>query len=73
MTVNTASTYYLLRSKSTTIGDGPYVGFDDSGSHKLVPEHVQAKRFSSIEEAENYAGSVKETAGEFEIEVRTTA
>lgn len=73
MTINTASTYYLLRSKATTVGDGPYVGLAADGLHQLVSEHTYAKRFPSLEEAEHYAGSVKETAGEFEIEVRTTA
>jgi hypothetical protein len=72
MTVNTSNTYYLLRSKSTTVGDGPYVGLAEDGSLQLFPEYLQAKRFLSIEEAEKYSGSVKETAGEFEIEVRTT-
>lgn len=71
MTVETSRTYYLLRGKATTVGDGPYVGLAADSAHILVTEHLQARRFASREEAEHYAGSVSDTAGTFEIEVRT--
>lgn len=73
MTTENSQTYYLLRAKATTVGDGPYVGLAGDGAHALVTEHLQARRFASLEEAERYAGSVSDTARTFEIEVRTTA
>lgn len=73
MTISTSPTYYLLRSKSTTVGDGPYVGLAADGAHIMVPEHLQARRFSSIEDAEQYVGTVSEVDNVFEIEVRTAA
>ncbi len=73
MTIPTSPTYYVLRSKSTTVGDGPYVGPGTETDQVLVGDIQQARRFGAIEEAEQYAGSVRETFGEFEIEVRTTS
>jgi hypothetical protein len=70
MTLSTSTTYYLLRSRNTTVGDGPYVGLAEDGVHTLVPSQSQARRFSTIEEAESYAGGVGKAADEFEVEVR---
>ena len=73
MTIPTSPTYYVLHSKTTTVGDGPYVGPGTDTDQALVGELQQARRFATIDEAEEYAGSVRETFGEFEIEVRTTS
>ena len=72
MTADLRHTYYLLRSKTTSVGDGPYVGLAAENMQTLVADHLQARRFGSLEEAEQYAGSISATAGTFEIEVRTT-
>lgn len=72
MTIPTSPTYYVLRSKATTVGDGPYVGPQVEGDQALVADVHQARRFAAIEEAEKFAGSMSETFGVFEIEVRTT-
>lgn len=71
MTITTSPTYYLLRDKTTTVGDGPYVGLAADGAHTMVPEHLQARRFATIEDAEQYVGSVSEVNSTLEIEVRT--
>ena len=68
----TSHTFYLLRAKATSVGDGPYVGLASDGAHSLVPEFSRARRFASIDDAEEYAGNVAETFGAFEIEVRTS-
>lgn len=72
MTSENLQTYYLLRIKATSVGDGPYVGLAPDDAHILVPGHLQARRFASLEEAERHAGSIGDTANAFEIEVRTT-
>lgn len=71
MSLNTSPTYYLLRAKTTTVGDGPYVGLAADGVHTMVMEPLQARRFGSLDEAEQHAGTISENAGAFEIEVRT--
>ena len=71
MTSETSSTYYLLRSKSTTVGDGPWLGINTEGVHATVSERQQARRFASIEDAERHAGTLSEMHGAFEVEVRT--
>lgn len=68
-----STTYYVLRSRTTTMGDGPYVGLAADGAHAVVPDVMQARRFASLAEAESYAGTMGETFGEFELEVRTAA
>ena len=73
MTIPTSPTYYVLRSKATTVGDGPYVGPGTETDQTLVADIQQARRFAAIEEAELYVASVAEAFGEFEIEVRTTS
>lgn len=73
MTIPTSTTYYVLRSKATTVGDGPYVGPGTQTDGAMMADVQQALRFGAIEEAEQYAGSMRETFGEFEIEVRTTS
>ena len=73
MTISTSTTYYLLRAKSTTVGDGPYVGLAPDGAHIMVPEHLQARRFPTIGDAEQYVDTVSEVSSAFEIEVRTAA
>ena len=72
MTADVGHAYYLLRAKTTSVGDGPYVGLAAEGTQTLVADHLQARRFGSLEEAEHHAGSISATAGAFEIEVRTT-
>ncbi|GAC1414770.1 MAG: hypothetical protein NVSMB6_16980 [Burkholderiaceae bacterium] len=72
MTLNTSPTYYLLRAKTAAAGDGPYVGLAADGAHAMVAEHLQARRFSSLDEAEQHAGTINDKdADGFEIEVRT--
>ncbi len=73
MTIPTSPTYYVLRSKTTTVGDGLYVGPGTETEQGLVAEVQQARRFAAIEEAEQHAAEVRDTLGEFEIEVRTTS
>ncbi len=68
-----STTYYVLRSRTTTMGDGPYVGLAADGAHAVVPDVMQARRFASLAEAESYAGAMGETFGDFELEVRTAA
>lgn len=72
MTAAAAQTYYLLRAKASSVGDGPYVGLASDGVEGMVSDHLQARRFASIEEAEAYCGTSGETADTFEIEVRTS-
>lgn len=73
MTISTSPTYYVLRSKATTVGDGPYVGLGTETEQTLVPDIQQARRFAAIGEAEQHAAKVRDAFGEFEIEVRTTS
>lgn len=72
MTNRSASTYYLLRSKQTSVGDGPYVGLAADGVHLLVPARLQARRFASLADAEHHAGKLGEKSGEFEVEIGTS-
>jgi hypothetical protein len=67
------ATYYILRARTTTMGDGPYVGLASDGAHAVVPEAIQARRFASLADAEAYSGAMGETFGDFEIEVRTAS
>ena len=71
MSDGACNTYYLLRSKTTTVGGGPYVGLSVEGQCLMVPEQVRARRFSSLAEAEEHAGKLSSTVDAFEIEVRT--
>lgn len=72
MTSDDPQTYYLLRAKGSSVGDGPYVGLAPEEADGLVSGHLQARRFATLDEAERYAGSISDTASTFEIEVRTT-
>ena len=67
----TSATFYLLRAKGTSVGDGPYVGLGPDGAHASVIEPAQARRFATLEEAQAHAGAMSEQFGELEIEVRT--
>ena len=67
----TSATFYLLRAKGTSVGDGPYVGLAPDGAHSSVIEPAQARRFMTLEEAQAHAGAMSEQHGNWEIEVRT--
>jgi len=69
----TSTTYYLLRSKTSAVGDGSYLGTDGEGKLAMVPTHTEGRKFPSIEAAEEAAGEVGEQFGGLEIEVRNTA
>jgi hypothetical protein len=66
------TTYYLLRSKNSAVGDGSYVGTDGDGNVAMVNTHLEAKRFPSLEAAEQTAAEAGEKFGGVEIEVRNT-
>lgn len=68
-----STTYYLLRSKNSAVGDGAYLGVDGEGKPALVATHLEGRRFPSIELAEQVAQDVNEQFGGLEIEVRNTA
>ncbi len=68
-----ATTYYLLRTKNSAIGNGPYLGHDTSGDLALIISNLHAHRFDSLEEAERYAVQTNEKFGGFEIEVRNSS
>lgn len=67
------TTYYLLRTKSTSQGDGAFLGVDVNGTAARVPDAAGARRFGSIEEAEQYSQINATQFGGFEIEVRTAS
>jgi hypothetical protein len=66
------TTYYLLRSKNSAVGDGAYLGTDGDGNPGMVATHLEAKRFPTIEAAEETAKDIGEQLGGLEIEVRNT-
>jgi hypothetical protein len=67
-----ASTFYLLRSKDSAVGDGSYLGTDGDGNLAMVATHLEAKRFATIDAAEQAVVSAGNSLGGFEIEVRTS-
>ncbi len=67
-----STTYYLLRSKNSAVGDGSYLGTDGEGNPAMVPTHLEGRRFPSIEDAEETAKDIGEKFGGLEIEVRNT-
>jgi hypothetical protein len=66
------TTYYLLRSKDTAVGDGSYLGTDAEGKAAMVATNVEARRFPALEEAEQTAAEIGEQFGGFEIEIRNS-
>lgn len=67
-----STTYYLLRSKNSAVGDGAYLGLDGEGRPAMVPTHLEGRRFPTIEAAEETAKDIGEQFGGLEIEVRNT-
>ncbi|MBV8636115.1 MAG: hypothetical protein JO002_16600 [Burkholderiaceae bacterium] len=67
-----STTYYLLRSKNSAVGDGAYLGSDGEGRPTMVPTHLDARRFPALDAAEQAAREVGEQFGGLEIEVRNT-
>lgn len=67
-----STTYYLLRSKNSAVGDGAYLGTDGEGGPAMVPTHIDGRRFPTIEAAEEAARDIGEKFGGLEIEVRNT-
>jgi hypothetical protein len=67
-----STTYYLLRSKNSAVGDGAYLGTDGEGNASMVATHLEGRRFPSIEAAEEAAKDIGEKFGGLEIEVRNT-
>lgn len=67
-----ATTYYLLRSKNSAVGDGAYLGTDGEGSPTMVASHLEGRRYSNLESAEEVARDIGEQFGGLEIEVRNT-
>ncbi|HEX8956518.1 MAG TPA: hypothetical protein VF798_09595 [Burkholderiaceae bacterium] len=68
-----STTYYLLRSKNSAVGDGAYLGVDGEGQPAMVATHLDGRKFPSIELAEQTAKELGEQFGGLEIEVRNTA
>lgn len=68
----TSTTYYLLRSKTSAVGDGAYLGTDGEGRPAMVSTHSEGRKFPSIEAAEETAKEIGEQFGGLEIEVRNT-
>jgi len=66
-----STTYFVLRSRSMAANPGRYVGLVRNGAHLLVHNQRSARRFSSIEAAQCYAGKTKQILGEFDVEMRT--
>ncbi len=67
-----STTYYLLRSKNSAVGDGSYLGVDGDGNPTMVPTNLDGRRFPTIEAAEEVAKDIGEKFGGLEIEVRNT-
>lgn len=67
------TTYYLLRTKESAIGNGPYIGHNACGDLALIVSHLNALRFNSLEAAEQYSIQIREQFGMFEREVRNSA
>jgi hypothetical protein len=64
------TTYYLLRTKSSAQGDGAYLGTGVDGALELVSTPTSARRFASLQEAEQTGQVDGAQFGGFEIEVR---
>jgi hypothetical protein len=67
-----STTYYLLRSKNSAVGDGAYLGTDGDGKATMVATHLEGRRFPTLEAAEEVAKDIGEQFGGLEIEVRNT-
>ncbi|GEM_PF-4947644 len=67
-----STTYYLLRSKNSVVGDGAYLGTDGDGNPTMVSTNLEGRRFPTIEAAEETAKDIGEQFGGLEIEVRNT-
>jgi hypothetical protein len=66
------TTYYLLRTKESAIGNGAYLGHDTGGDLALITSNQNAHRFDSFEAAEQCAAQVPAEFGVFEMEVRNS-
>ena len=66
------TTYYVLRTKTTAIGNGSYLGVSRDGINAIVNSMQGATRFDALEEADLCAAQVGAELGEFEVEVRNT-
>lgn len=66
------TTFYLLRSKDTAVGDGSYLGTDAAGNAAIVTTNLEARRFASLETAERTASEIDKQFNGFEIEVRNS-
>ena len=67
-----ATTYYLLRTKESVVGPGPYLGHDAVGDWTLVANSLDAHRFESREAAEQCAAGTLDRFGAFDIEIRNS-
>lgn len=67
-----STTYYLLRTKTTAIGNGAYLGINRDGVGAIVNTNQDAFRFDGLESAAQHAMQIREELGEFEIELRNT-
>ena len=67
------TTYYLLRTKESAVGDGPYLGHNSNGDVAMTGSNQDAHRFDTLADAEQYAAKEHEEFGIFEIEVRNSA
>ena len=65
-----STTYYLLRTKTSAQGDGAYLGTGVDGELELVSSPAGARRFASLQEAEQTGQGDGAQFGGFEIEVR---
>lgn len=67
-----STTYYLLRTKTTPMGNGSYLGINRDGVGAIVNTNQDALRFDALDAAEQHAVQIREELGEFEIELRNT-
>jgi hypothetical protein len=70
MTDPASTTYYLLRTKQSTAGNGPYVGHDADGDLILVTGSENARHFDSLDAADQFSMRIHEQFNGLETEVR---
>ena len=67
------TTYFLLRTQRSILGNGAYLGYGPDGNFALVPASQSAHCFDNLEAAEQCAAQVGKDLGTFEIEIHNSA
>ncbi len=67
-----STTYYLLRTKESAVGNGSYIGNDATGAPGMIASCENARRFDSLEAAGDFATETLDQFGGLEIEVRNS-